>query len=67
MWHKVKTVAENYSLDPVAVDNFARLHYDRFKIINHDCAFPMVNSFEHDHFLNEFRRTLTADSAKTVG
>jgi hypothetical protein len=58
MWHKVKTVAENHGLDPVAVDSFARLHHDRFKIINHDCAYPMVNTFEHDHFLSEFRRTL---------
>jgi hypothetical protein len=58
MWHKVKTVAENHGLDPVAVDSFARLHHDRFKIINHDCAYPMVNTFEHDHFLSEFRQTL---------
>jgi hypothetical protein len=67
MWHKVKTVAENHGLDPVAVDSFARLQHARFKIINHDCAFPMVNTFEHDHFLTAFRLTLPSVSAVTAG
>jgi hypothetical protein len=59
MWHKVKTVAENLGLDPRAFDSFAREHHERFKIINHDCVFPMVNNFEHDHLVEEFKKRMT--------
>ncbi len=65
MWHKIKTVAEDYGLDPEKADAFAREHHERFKIINHDCQFPMVNTFEHDHFLKEFRQFIAEETAKT--